>query len=56
MATLVKQYFPDGRGRWIYRGYVLAGGLFVGRWRDTFTPEEYVGYEGTFNFSRRQDE
>ncbi|WVQ83872.1 hypothetical protein IAT38_006016 [Cryptococcus sp. DSM 104549] len=53
MASLVKEYAPDSRGKWIYRGYVLAGDIFVGRWRDTFTPEAYVGYEGTFTLNRR---
>ncbi|OXB37669.1 hypothetical protein J007_02575 [Cryptococcus neoformans] len=53
MASLVKEYAPDSRGKWIYRGYVLAGDIFVGRWRDTYTPEAYVGYEGTFIVNRR---
>ncbi|RSH90140.1 hypothetical protein EHS25_001474 [Saitozyma podzolica] len=53
MASLVKEYAPDSRGKWIYRGYVLAGDVFVGRWRDTFTPEAFVGYEGTFILNRR---
>lgn len=56
MASLVKEYSPDGRGRWIYRGYVVSGGNFVGRWRDCVTPEQYVGYEGTFSLSKRVDE
>nr|XP_019008842.1 uncharacterized protein I206_06526 [Kwoniella pini CBS 10737]OCF47623.1 hypothetical protein I206_06526 [Kwoniella pini CBS 10737] len=53
MASLVKEYAPDSRGKWIYRGYVLAGDIFVGRWRDTYTPENFVGYEGTFFLNRR---
>ncbi|ODN96474.1 hypothetical protein L198_04188 [Cryptococcus wingfieldii CBS 7118] len=53
MASLVKEYAPDSRGKWIYRGYVMAGSIFVGRWRDTYTPESYVGYEGTFILNRR---
>ncbi|KIR60379.1 hypothetical protein I312_103536 [Cryptococcus bacillisporus CA1280] len=53
MASLVKEYAPDSRGKWIYRGYVLAGDILVGRWRDTYTPEAYVGYEGTFILNRR---
>ncbi|WVR04294.1 hypothetical protein IAU60_001294 [Kwoniella sp. DSM 27419] len=53
MASLVKEYAPDSRGKWIYRGYVLAGDVFVGRWRDTYTPETFVGYEGTFILNRR---
>ena len=27
-------------------GYIVSGGVFVGRWRDCVTPDEYVGYEG----------
>lgn len=30
-------------GRWLYTGYIHAGGLMVGRWRDTFTPENQRG-------------
>lgn len=45
---------PDSRGKWIYRGYVTAGDVLVGRWRDTFTPEEFIGYEGTFFLNRRE--
>ena len=30
-------------GRWLYTGYIHAGGLLVGRWRDTFTPESQRG-------------
>lgn len=30
-------------GKWIYRSYIQAGGLNVGRWRDTFTPENMRG-------------
>ncbi|GAA5825437.1 hypothetical protein JCM3770_000807, partial [Rhodotorula araucariae] len=36
MFSIVKEYTPDSRGRWIYRG-VLVGGNLVGRWRDTHT-------------------
>lgn len=46
MLIMTKEYRPDGRGRWLYRGYVTAGGKMVGRWRDTFTPEDMTGYEG----------
>lgn len=48
MISLVKEYSPDGRGRWLYRGYVLGGNVFVGRWRDCVTPADYIGYEGEF--------
>lgn len=46
MFIMAKEYRPDGRGRWLYRGYVVAGGRLVGRWRDTFTPIHMSGYEG----------
>lgn len=55
LAYLVKEYSPYQRGKWIYRGYVLGGDTMVGRWRDTFTAEEYVGYEGTFVLKRRTE-
>jgi len=53
MAMLIKEYCPDLRGKWIYRGYILAGDILVGRWRDALTPEAFVGYEGTFTLNRR---
>lgn len=53
VLTLVPPIQPDSRGKWVYRGYILAGNVLVGRWRDTFTPEELVGYEGTFILNRR---
>lgn len=46
MIVLKKSYAPDGRGRWLYRGYALTGGTLIGRWRDTFTPSDMNGYEG----------
>ncbi|UZJ55030.1 hypothetical protein CBS101457_004350 [Exobasidium rhododendri] len=46
MLTMTKEYRPESRGRWLYRGYVVAGNRMVGRWRDTFTPETMSGYEG----------
>lgn len=46
LLTMTKEYRPDGRGRWLYRGYAVAGGQMVGRWRDTFTPPDMCGYEG----------
>ncbi|BGP46158.1 hypothetical protein JCM10450v2_001998 [Rhodotorula kratochvilovae] len=52
MFSIVKEYTPDSRGRWIYRG-VLVGGNLVGRWRDTHTPIDLSGYEGTWIMSRR---
>lgn len=55
LAYLVKEYSPYQRGKWVYRGYVLGGDTMIGRWRDTFTAEEYVGYEGTFVLKRRTE-
>jgi len=56
LFSLVKEYVGQGRGRWLYRGYVTAGKpTLVGRWRDTFTTAEVAGYEGSFVMSRRSD-
>lgn len=38
LIYLLKDYAPESRGRWLYRGYVVGGGSMVGRWRDTFSP------------------
>ncbi|KAG9086100.1 hypothetical protein FS749_003904 [Ceratobasidium sp. UAMH 11750] len=56
MITLVKDYAgsnTQGRGRWLYKGYIVAGANWVGRWRDTFTAERLSGYEGVFSVTRR---
>jgi len=42
------------RGRWLYRGYVYAGGHWVGRWRDTVTELQFCGYEGAFALRARR--
>ena len=47
LFSITKEYTPDSRGRWLYRGYCVGGNL-VGRWRDTHTPIDMSGYEGTF--------
>ncbi|GAA5931523.1 uncharacterized protein JCM15063_001492 [Sporobolomyces koalae] len=52
MFTIIKEYTPDSRGRWIYRGYRIGDSL-VGRWRDTHTPVDMNGYEGTWSMNRR---
>ncbi|GAA5898006.1 hypothetical protein JCM5296_001451 [Sporobolomyces johnsonii] len=52
MFTIIKEYTPDSRGRWIYRGYRVGDSL-VGRWRDTHTPVDMSGYEGTWSMTRR---
>lgn len=56
MVILSKEYRPDGRGRWLYRGYVINGNKLLGRWRDTFTPGDMSGYEGPFLLSKRSEE
>ncbi|KAG9098013.1 hypothetical protein FRC06_006918 [Ceratobasidium sp. 370] len=56
MITVVKDYAgpnTQGRGRWLYKGYIVAGANWVGRWRDTFTAERLSGYEGVFSVTRR---
>ncbi|GAA5957651.1 hypothetical protein JCM3765_001467 [Sporobolomyces pararoseus] len=53
MFTIIKEYTPDSRGRWIYRGYRIGDSL-VGRWRDTHTPVDMSGYEGTWSMNRRK--
>ncbi|TIB77873.1 hypothetical protein E3Q23_01082 [Wallemia mellicola] len=50
MFMLCKEYTPDRRGKWFYRGYALPGGVLVGRWRDTYTPEVMSGYEHLHRF------
>jgi hypothetical protein len=55
LVTLLKEYpGTTGRGEWLYRGYVLGDGTWVGRWRDTYTQEHLCGYEGFFTMTRRQ--
>lgn len=47
----------DGdRGRWLYRGFMVgnAEGNLSGRWRDTLSPSDVLGYEGCFVMSRRK--
>ncbi|KAI0297857.1 hypothetical protein B0F90DRAFT_1818953 [Multifurca ochricompacta] len=47
----------DGdRGKWLYRGYFVgdAQGNYTGRWRDTLSPAEVLGYEGCFFMGRRR--
>lgn len=45
MFSITKEYTPDSRGRWLYRGYCIGGNL-IGRWRDTHSAKELNGYEG----------
>ncbi|KAG9030534.1 hypothetical protein FRB95_003863 [Tulasnella sp. JGI-2019a] len=68
LITAVKDYSYSGtgstaqddgedghdRGRWLYRGYLYAGGNWVGRWRDTVTELQFCGYEGAFIMHSRR--
>lgn len=51
MFSITKEYTPDSRGRWLYRGYCIGGNL-VGRWRDTHTPIDMSGCELSILFGR----
>lgn len=42
-------------GRWIFRGYIRAGGSLVGRWRETGTSMDVAGYEGSFVLGKVDD-
>lgn len=54
--SLSKAYVEDGRGRWLYCGYLVGNGNgnFAGRWRDTVSAIDSPGYEGCFAMSRRR--
>jgi len=58
LISLIKEYVDNdpGRGKWLYRGYLVGNinGNLGGRWRDTLSPVEMPGYEGTFAMSRRR--
>ena len=41
--------------RWLWRGHLYTGGNWIGRWRDTFTPEHLRGYEGAVGMIRAGD-
>lgn len=43
LVVLRQDFSHRAVGRWLYSGYIHAGGLLVGRWRDTFTPENQRG-------------
>ncbi|EIM90929.1 uncharacterized protein STEHIDRAFT_152613 [Stereum hirsutum FP-91666 SS1] len=42
--------------RWLFQGYIHAGGNFVGRWRDTQGGEAVQGLEGGFLLVKREGE
>ncbi|EIW70963.1 hypothetical protein TREMEDRAFT_27348, partial [Tremella mesenterica DSM 1558] len=52
LVILSLTYSPHPMGKWLWRGYLHTGGYLVGRWRDTFTPENLRGYEGAFAMVR----
>ncbi|TBU42697.1 hypothetical protein BD309DRAFT_865776 [Dichomitus squalens] len=54
--NLSKEYVDGDRGRWLYRGFMVgnAEGNLSGRWRDTLSPPDVLGYEGCFVMSRRR--
>ncbi|KAI0314702.1 hypothetical protein OF83DRAFT_420640 [Amylostereum chailletii] len=54
--ALSKEYLNGERGNWLYRGYLVgdAHGNMTGRWRDTLSPPEMLGYEGCFFMGRRR--
>ncbi|KAI0673134.1 hypothetical protein C8Q78DRAFT_1022947 [Trametes maxima] len=54
--SLSKEYVDGDRGQWLYRGYMIgnAEGNLSGRWRDTLSPPDVLGYEGCFVMSRRK--
>jgi len=53
---LSKNYVDGDRGRWLYRSYLVGNehGNLSGRWRDTLSPADVLGYEGCFMMSRRR--
>jgi len=55
-VTLSKEYLDGDRGKWLYRGYFVGDehGNYTGRWRDTLSPAEVLGYEGCFFMGRRR--
>ncbi|WVQ78766.1 hypothetical protein IAT38_000857 [Cryptococcus sp. DSM 104549] len=55
LVTLCLAYGREPSARWLWRGYLHTGGHLVGRWRDTFTPENMRGYEGGFGLLRAGD-
>ncbi|KAI0744563.1 hypothetical protein C8Q76DRAFT_4861 [Earliella scabrosa] len=56
LISLSKEYVDGDRGHWLYRGFMVgnAEGNLSGRWRDTLSPPDVLGYEGCFVMSRRR--
>jgi hypothetical protein len=55
LVILALHYSRHVMGRWLWRGYLHPGGHLLGRWRDTFTPDNLRGYEGAFGMVRAGD-
>ncbi|KAL7419728.1 hypothetical protein Q5752_005644 [Cryptotrichosporon argae] len=55
LVIIALAYSKHAMGRWLWRGYLHAGGYMIGRWRDTFTAEALRGYEGAFGMLRAGD-
>ncbi|KAL4065502.1 hypothetical protein V8B97DRAFT_1875285 [Scleroderma yunnanense] len=55
LVSLLKEYVDRDRGRWLYRGFLVGNtnGHLSGRWRDTHTAPDVLGYEGCFIMNRR---
>ncbi|CAE7109926.1 unnamed protein product [Rhizoctonia solani] len=53
MVILVLSDDAQDLGYWLFKGYIASGGNWVGRWRDTNTPEQLNGYEGLFSFTKQ---
>ncbi|KAI0830278.1 hypothetical protein BC628DRAFT_1313421 [Trametes gibbosa] len=53
---LSKEYVDGDRGHWLYRGFMVGNseGNISGRWRDTLSPADVLGYEGCFVMNRRR--
>ncbi|KAI0031790.1 hypothetical protein K488DRAFT_51318 [Vararia minispora EC-137] len=56
LITISKEYIEGERGTWLYRGYLIGtkNGNLTGRWRDTLSPPDQLGYEGCFFMGRRR--
>lgn len=47
LVTIYADYgIPASTGKWLFRCYVHSNEKLLGRYRDTFTPENMRGYEG----------
>ena len=58
LAAVLRPQRPQvgqNRGRWLFRGYLVDDAMthISGRWRETVSPAESIGYEGCFVMERR---